>query len=154
MDGAVEGNAYGDGDSATAVWASAMETYCHGFSAAQRAQLEEVTGIGRLLEQVTYLRKRYASRRSTRCFNRLASILEWVDGFGRCVRSFLNAGAPQFVLIWGSLSFLLEVITRLTHLLMCDLVLFYLALPTPHPMAELAGITRTLSKNHTDCRPI
>ncbi len=98
-----------------ALWNNALQTYLAGLKQEERARISTAGCVGQLLEQVAHLQTKYAGGSLSRCFERLSPVLQSLDGYTKCVHSFLQACTPQFVIIWGSLSFLLEVCTGATH---------------------------------------
>lgn len=91
------------------LWKKAFGDFMSGLTAKQRSYIGAVSSAHQLTERVTKLQRKYEDGRTSRCLGRVTSVLEWFASFNKCVTSFLQASPPEFVLLWGSLSFLLEV---------------------------------------------
>jgi hypothetical protein len=76
----------------------------------QKQRIGTVTSLEGLIGKVENLQKKYRARAQSRWFDKLAPVLTWLTGFNQCVHSFLQASPPEFALVWGSLSFALEVL--------------------------------------------
>ncbi|KAK5659347.1 hypothetical protein OQA88_1440 [Cercophora sp. LCS_1] len=94
------------------LWQGTLTRFQATLTDEQWQQINTVKNLQELIGQVEVLRKRYAGRFMSRCFGKLQPVLEWLRGFDHCVHSFLQASPPEFVVLWGSLSFVLEISTR------------------------------------------
>jgi len=77
----------------------------------QKKCLGTVTSLEDLVGLVEKLQKKYGDKSSSRWFGKLAPVLSWLTGLNQCVHAFLQASPREFVLLWGSLSLVLEVST-------------------------------------------
>lgn len=91
------------------IWEGALAQFQATLTDQQRQSIGAVTSLEGLIGRVEKLQKYYADRYTARWFGRLAPVLTWLTGFNYCVHSFLQASPPEFVVLWGSLSFVLEV---------------------------------------------
>lgn len=95
------------GESGDRMWRRALESYRAVLTDEQCKRIESVTSVHQLTTQVIGYRKQYSSQ--SRHFTRLSDYLGWFDSFHQRVANFLQASPAEFVFVWGSLSFLLEV---------------------------------------------
>ncbi|CAM1508137.1 Fc.00g049850.m01.CDS01 [Cosmosporella sp. VM-42] len=104
-------------DNFDAVRSKALEGYMKRLSDAEREKLTAVGSIDGLLQRVEVLRDEYCSTRTARHLERLTPLLHWLSSFNRCVQSFIQVSPPEFVLLWGSLSFVIEILCRHSRIL-------------------------------------
>ncbi|KAK1758829.1 hypothetical protein QBC47DRAFT_457232 [Echria macrotheca] len=78
----------------------------------QKQRIGKVTSLEGLIGQVEKLQNKYRAKAQSRWFDKIAPVLIWLTGFNQCVHSFLQASPPEFALVWGSLSVVLEVAAR------------------------------------------
>ena len=91
------------------VYEAAVAQYMEKFSNPETdfvCKLESVEGF---LDYVDGLNGRYARKRASCYFERLRPVLDWLWKFNSSVQSFLQASPEIFVLVWGSLSVILQV---------------------------------------------
>lgn len=91
------------------IWVRALDKYLANLDDHELRRIRGVTSIQGLMSDVQVLQKQYAGKASARCFDRLRPILTWLESFNKCVQTFINVSPKTFVLLWGSLSFALEV---------------------------------------------
>lgn len=91
------------------IWIRALDNYLASLDDHELRRIRGVTSIQGLMSDIQVLQKQYAGRASARCFDRLRPILTWLESFNKCVQTFINVSPKAFVLLWGSLSFALEV---------------------------------------------
>jgi hypothetical protein len=91
------------------IWDAALGRFQASLTGEQKKRIGTVTSFEELVGLVEKLQKQYADRSSSRWFGKLAPVLSWLTGFNQCVHAFLQASPPEFVLLWGSLSLVLEV---------------------------------------------
>ena len=74
-----------------------------------REQLCRFDTLDGLLTHIDGLRSSYLNRRSSKTFQRLEPSLVRLWEFNTCVQSYLQASPKPFILLWGSLSIVLQV---------------------------------------------
>lgn len=91
------------------LWDEALEQWRAVLTANQKKKMDMVNSFDELKSRVQKLRERYANRAMTSIFDKVDKVLIWLNNFSQCVRSFLQASPPEFILVWGTLSFIIEV---------------------------------------------
>jgi len=91
------------------IWNDAWAHYKETLSSKQLEQLRETRDYNSLVGKTRSLRERYNERRITRALDRINRFLSTVNTFSDVVKVFLQADPRVFALIWGSVSFVLEV---------------------------------------------
>jgi len=95
------------GESGDRLLRKALESYRAVLPDEQWKRIESVTSVHQLLSQVNGCEKQYSNQ--TKYLTQLSHCLRWLDSFHKRVANFLQASPAEFVFVWGSLSFLLEV---------------------------------------------
>jgi len=91
------------------IWNDAWAHYKETLSSKQLEQLLQTRDYNSLLDKTRSLRERYNERGTTRAFDRINRFLSTINTFSEVVKVFLQADPRVFALIWGSVSFVLEV---------------------------------------------
>lgn len=116
-------------DSVAIMWSKALEQYAAGLEKQARERILSIPSLEALLSEIGVLRAQYAKKTWARIFDRLNPILQSLSGFNQCVQTFTQAAPKGFILLWGSLSLILEVIVK-----------------RKNPHSELAVYMRILTK--------
>ncbi|KAI0839447.1 hypothetical protein F5Y06DRAFT_303168 [Hypoxylon sp. FL0890] len=95
-----------------AIWVTALDEFLGSLDESDRRNVESISGIGGLLQHVQSLRNSYCTSRLTRALDRLKPVFRWLQSYNECVKIYLNAAPEPFVLLWGSLSLVIEVAAR------------------------------------------
>jgi len=74
-----------------------------------REQLCKFHTLDELLTHIDSLKSSYLNRRSSKAFDRLEPSLVRLWEFNTCVQSYLQASPKPFILLWGSLSIVLQL---------------------------------------------
>lgn len=96
-------------DDTGTMWTRALEQYMTGLDVQARKRITSTGSLEALLSDVGVLRAQYAKKTWARIFDRLNPMLQSLNGFNQCVQTFTQIAPKGFVLLWGSLSFILEV---------------------------------------------
>lgn len=96
-------------DDTGTMWTRALDQYVAGLDVHARKRIKSTGSLEALLSDVGVLRAQYAKRRWAHIFDRLNPILQSLNGFNQCVQTFTQVAPKGFILLWGSLSFILEV---------------------------------------------
>lgn len=96
-------------DSVVAMRVTTLDQYVAGLEVHDRKRIGSTPSLDALLTEIAALRAQYARKTCTRIFDQLRPIMQWLSGFDRCVQTFTQAAPKGFILLWGSLSFILEV---------------------------------------------
>lgn len=91
------------------IWETALGRFTDTLNDEQKRRIGTVTSLEELIGRVEKLQKQYAAGTGSRWFDKLAPVLTWLTGFNHCVHSFVQASPPEFALVWGALSLVLEV---------------------------------------------
>lgn len=91
------------------VWVTALDRYAESLEVHDQRRIRATPSLEALLSEIEVLRVQYARKAWSRFFDRLAPIIQWLSGFSQCVQAFTQAAPKAFILLWGSLSFILEV---------------------------------------------
>lgn len=96
-------------DDIAVTWATALDQYAAGLEVPARQRILSITSLEALQSEIGALRAKYAHKSSSRIFDRLNPVMQSLSGFNQCVQTFTQAAPKGFILLWGSLSFILEV---------------------------------------------
>ncbi|OTA58869.1 hypothetical protein K449DRAFT_436358 [Hypoxylon sp. EC38] len=94
------------------VWIAALDEFLGSLDESERRNVKSISGIDDLLQHVQSLRDSYRKSRVIHALDRLQPILRWLQSYNECVKIYLNAAPQPFVLLWGSLSLVIEVAAR------------------------------------------
>ncbi|KAK0732169.1 hypothetical protein B0H67DRAFT_475065 [Lasiosphaeris hirsuta] len=87
----------------------ALQPYMKNLRDNDRARIQRVDTLEGLMRHVDQLRGQYAGEKWSRFFDFLKPVMSWLSGYNTCINSFLQASPPEFVMLWGSMAFVLEV---------------------------------------------
>lgn len=96
-------------DNIGAVWTRALDEYVASLDVHVRRRITSIGSLEVLLSEVGALKAQYAKKTWARIFDRLNPMLQSLNGFNQCVQTFTQIAPKGFILLWGSLSFILEV---------------------------------------------
>lgn len=96
-------------DNIGTMWTRSLDQYVAGLDVHARKRLTSTGSLEALLSDVGVLRAQYAKKTWARIFDRLNPMLQSLNGFNQCVQTFTQVAPKGFILLWGSLSFILEV---------------------------------------------
>lgn len=91
------------------LWLRAWESYLNSLTSSQRKKVHAIDSLEALRGRVEYLQKKHRSSRTSRCLERMEPLLCSLADFNICVQSFLQAAPREFILLWGSMSLIVEV---------------------------------------------
>lgn len=98
-------------DNIGTVWVTALDQYADSLEVHDRRRIRATPSLEALLSEIGELQAQYARKTWARIFERLIPAMQWLSGFNHCIQTFTQAAPKAFVLLWGSLSFILEVST-------------------------------------------
>ncbi|KAJ4386491.1 hypothetical protein N0V93_009388 [Gnomoniopsis smithogilvyi] len=99
-------------DSVAVMWTRALDQYAAGLEVHAREKIMSIPSLEALLSQIGALRAQYAKKTWARIFDRLNPMMQSLSGFNQCVQTFTQAAPKGFILLWGSLSFIVEIAAR------------------------------------------
>lgn len=96
-------------DNIEKIWAKALDQHVAGLDVHARKRITSTGSLEALLSEVGALRDQYAKKTWAHIFDRLNPMLQSLYGFNQCVQTFTQVAPKGFILLWGCLSFVLEV---------------------------------------------
>ncbi|OTA96823.1 hypothetical protein M434DRAFT_27437 [Hypoxylon sp. CO27-5] len=94
------------------IWVTALNEFLSSLDEGDRRKVESISGPNDLLQHVQSLHDSYHASRTARILDRLQPIFRWLHSYNECVKIYLNAAPQPFILLWGSLSLVIEVAAR------------------------------------------
>jgi hypothetical protein len=91
------------------VWIAAVDQFLGSLDESDRRNLSSVSSVDDLLQHVESLHVSYQKARLTRILDRLRPVLRWLQSYNDCVRIYLEAAPKPLLILWGSLSLVIEV---------------------------------------------
>ncbi|KAI1445428.1 hypothetical protein F5Y02DRAFT_386167 [Annulohypoxylon stygium] len=94
------------------IWVSALDAFLSSLDEDDRRKVNSVSGVDNMLHHVQELRVEYRNSRLIRVLDRLLPFMRWIKSYSECMKIYIEGAPRALVLLWGSLSLVIEIATR------------------------------------------